>query len=130
MPKIILAGNDFRLLVTRAAVLGRTGASVVCCSAAEALGAIPKEKFDLAVLCHTISDDDAHELSEVIHRLWPKTKILRVVSNVAPDMLCKGAEFDAISAAEPRRLIRRTSEMLEMLPTHDPGETTSGARIS
>jgi hypothetical protein len=38
MSSVLLAGEDFRLLATRAAVLAKTGASVVCCGVVEGLG--------------------------------------------------------------------------------------------
>lgn len=122
MQTILLAGNDLRLLDTRAAVLSRTGASVVCCVADKALGLIQTSKFDLVVFCHTISDDDARLVSHEVRRLWPQTRILQVISDVAREKIYKGIELDATSASDPNRLIRCTTELLDELAKHSTDE--------
>jgi CheY-like chemotaxis protein len=118
MQKILLAGDDLRLLETRAAVLSRTGASVVCWSADEALARISRGKFDLVVLCHTIPDAEARMLSHEIRRLWPQTRIVQVVSGVEGEKVYEGVEVDAMSAADPGRLIRCTTELLDEMANH------------
>jgi CheY-like chemotaxis protein len=118
MQTILLAGNDLRLLDTRAAVLSRTGASVVCCVADKALGLIQTSKFDLVVFCHTISDEDARQLSHEVRQLWPQTRILQVVSDIAREKIYKGIELDATSASDPNRLVRCTTELLDELARH------------
>ncbi|MEO8737682.1 MAG: hypothetical protein ABI380_14230 [Edaphobacter sp.] len=118
MPKILLIGQDFRLLATRAAVLAKTHASIICCNAAEGLKILEGEAFDLVVLCHSLAETQATEVTDAVHRRWPGTRILMVVSDVSIERLYKGIEFDATSSPDPNRLIRRTSELLERLPNH------------
>lgn len=112
MPKILLAGNDVRLLGTRAAVLGTTGATVTCCGAARAFDVIGGERFDLVVLCHTLSDEESNRIAQEVHRRWPQTRILQVLSGVWGDKLFKRAEPVVTSTAEPRQLVRRATELL------------------
>jgi len=129
MPKILLAGNDFRLLGTRAAVLGKTGASVVCCSASETREIIKTEKFDLVVLCHTLSDQEADQIIATVRRLWPQARTLQVVFDGARERPYRATELDATSSAEPSRLVRRTMELLQALPNHHViKETADGAQ--
>jgi len=129
MPKILLAGNDFRLLGTRAAVLGKTGASVVCCSASETREIIKTEKFDLVVLCHTLSDQEADQIIATVRRLWPQARTLQVVFDGARERPYRATELDATSSAEPSRLVRRTMELLQALPKHHViKETADGAQ--
>lgn len=128
MPKILLAGNDFRLLGTRAAVLGKTGASVVCCSASETREIIRTEKFDLVVLCHTLSDQEANEIIETVRRLWPHARTLQVVFDGAREKPYRATELDATSSAEPSRLVRRTAELLQALPNHYIEKKSDGAQ--
>lgn len=130
MPKILLAGSDFRLLGTRAAVLGRTGASVVCCSAAEAFGIISTEKFDLVVLCHTLSDEDADRISCEIHGRWPETRILQVLSDLWKDPLHSRGHVVSNSSAEPSRLVRYITNLLQSLPNHRLEEASRRTLIS
>lgn len=129
MPKILLAGNDFRLLGTRAAVLGRTGASVVCCSAVEASGIISTERFDLVVLCHTLSDQEAERMIGVIQRRWPGTRILQVVSDLWRDKFYSDSNVTR-TTTEPSRLIRCTRELLETLPNHHIEEAAARPQVS
>jgi DNA-binding response OmpR family regulator len=128
MPNILLAGNDFRLLGTRAAVLGKTGASVVCCSASETREIIRTEKFDLVVLCHTLSDQEATQIIDTVRRLWPQARTLRVVFDSARERPYKATELDATCSAEPSRLIRRATALLSALPNHHIEEAAGGAQ--
>jgi DNA-binding response OmpR family regulator len=118
MPKILLVGEDLRLLGTRAAVLGKTGAEVACCSGLEARNILERECFDLVVFCHTLTDRKSAELTGIIQRRWPDTRILTVVSDVAQERLYRGVEFEATSSSDPSRLIRRVWELLQGLPNH------------
>jgi CheY-like chemotaxis protein len=120
MSKILLAGNDFRLLATRAAVLAKTPASVsvTCCNAWEAMMVLESESFDLVVLCHSLSTQQTSDITARVHQRLPKARILLVVSNIASDALHSGIKFDATSPPDPIHLIRETSELLRALPNH------------
>lgn len=118
MSKILLAGNDFRLLATRAAVLAKTNASVTCCNSWEAMKVLENEAFDLVVLCHSLSAKQASEITECVHQRLPKARILLVVSNAVSDPLDSGLKVDAVTPADPIHLIRQTSELLGTLPNH------------
>ncbi|HTD96946.1 MAG TPA: hypothetical protein VK627_08450 [Edaphobacter sp.] len=67
-------------------------------------------------------------MTHSIHRLWPKTRILHVVSDIAQERFYDGIELDATSSAEPKHLVRRTTELLESLPNHRIAETAGGVR--
>jgi len=116
MPKILLVGQDSRLLETRAAVLAKIQATVVCQEPAESLEILEREIFDLVVLCHSLTEKQIGEIAGVVRRRLPKAKILLVVSNLSQERFYKGIEFDATSSPEPNRLIRRTSELLGKIP--------------
>jgi CheY-like chemotaxis protein len=128
MPKILLVGQDFRLLATRAAVLAKTDASVVCCNALEAMKLLESENFALVVLCHSLAEAQAAQITDAVHRRWPKTRVLMVVSNVAQERLYRGVEFDATSLPDPNHLVHRTAELLEGLPHHRLEESMRAER--
>ena len=128
MSKILLVGQDFRLLATRAAVLEKTHASVVCCNMMEALTILDSESFDVVVLCHSLSEAQVSEVADAVHRRWPRTRVLMVVSDVSQERHYRGVEFDATSSAEPKRLIRRTSELLEGVAYQHSEERPGGQR--
>ncbi len=112
MSKILLLGNDSRLLKTRAQVLSKTGAHLVSSTIHEAAEIISRTKFDVIVVCHTLEEHEAREMMDGVRLIWPGTKILYVTSMYA------GAGIgtlrpDAISSSDPTGLIRRTTELLE-----------------
>jgi CheY-like chemotaxis protein len=116
MPKILLVGQDPRLLETRAAVLAKVQAAVICQDTTESLKILERETFDLVVLCHSLSENQADEIAGVIRRRWPRTKILLVVSNLSQERFHKAMELDGTSSPEPSRLIRRAAELLGKVP--------------
>lgn len=123
MYKILLAGQDFRLLATRAAVLEKANAKVVCCNAAETLKILECEAFDLIVLCHSLAETDAARITIATHRRWPRTRILMIISGMSRERFYRGVKFDATSPPDPGHLIRNTTELLEALPDHHIEET-------
>lgn len=129
MSRILLAGNDSKLLATRGAVLAQTHANVTCCIALEALDVLDRESFDLVVLCHSLTPSQAAAITECVHQRQPKISVLLVASGVAPELLSSGIPFDATCSTEPDRLVARTSELLSSHPNRPverPGRPASG----
>ena len=110
MLRILLAGNDSRLLATRAAVLAKTGASVVYGDARETFDALDREAFDLVVLCHSLLESDVAMIADVVHAKIPDAKILMVAVNRGG--IDRHSKCDAISMPEPTELLARTKELL------------------
>jgi hypothetical protein len=126
MSKILLVGNDLRLLMTRAAVLARTSATVVYCNAIEAAQSLQSESFHLVVLCHSLTESQIAEMTAMVHRKLPTASVLRVVSDLSQETPLGGTAFDATSPSDPDRLIRRTAELLHQgyppaMQTPSPG---------
>ena len=118
MAKIVLAGQDIRLLKTRAEVLKKTGADVLYCSGSAALTVVTAEKPDLLVLCHTLAREEAEAMADKVYACCPDTRVLLVVSGVAADRPYEDAKFDASCLPEPARLIALTTELLRELPSY------------
>jgi len=118
MLKIVLAGQDIRLLETRAEVLRKTGADVVYCVGCQALNIVASEMPDLLVLCHSIAPEEAEAIADRVRTHYPKTRVLLVVSQMIPAGPYQDAKFDAKSLAEPARLVARATELLQALPFH------------
>jgi hypothetical protein len=121
MPKIVLAGQDVRLLKTRAEVLKKTGAEIVYCTGSEALQVVMSEMPALLILCHSIATDEAESIAEKVRACCPATKVLLVVSQVIAERLHEDAKFDATSLSEPSRLVTRATELLQV-PFHPQDE--------
>ena len=130
MPKILLIGDDFRLLATRAALLTKTGASTVCCNPAEMQKDLGRETFDLAVLCHSLSEEAAHEAVGYVHRRWPEAKIFLVESSVLLEKTFDGVALDGTISSTPGTLLEQMSAVLAALPkggVHEGTSSYSGA---
>ncbi len=116
MPKILLIGDDFRLLATRAALLTKTGASTVCCNPAEMQKGLKGESFDLAVLCHSLSEEDARRVAVLVRQRWPGVKVFLIESSVSLDKTFEGVALDGMISSTPSALVAQTVELLASLP--------------
>lgn len=112
LPKILLAGQDVRLLSTRAAVLAKTGADVISCLGSQTVRMVKSERPDLVVLCHSLLGGDADGIADEIRTCCKTTKILMVLSELEPDLALQDARFDGSCLSRPERLIARVSELL------------------
>jgi hypothetical protein len=117
MPKILLIGQDVRLLETRAAVLRKTGAEVIYCDGSQVLNIMESEKPDLFVLCHSLLAVEADVIADKVHASCPGARILLVVSQVFAEKHYADGKFDGTSLPEPVRLIKRATELLQQLPS-------------
>jgi CheY-like chemotaxis protein len=116
MQNILLVGQDSRLLLTRAAVLRKTEANVICCSASQAMEFVESEPLDLVVLCHSLMEADAEMIAEKIHRRSQKPRVLLVVSDPGRKMPYQDSKFDATSLPDPTELIAQATELLQGVP--------------
>ncbi len=116
MPKILLIGDDFRLLATRAALLSKTGACTVCCNAAEMQRDLERESFDLVVLCHSLSAEDVRKAAALANQRWPEAKVFLVEPSVPLDRTFDGMAIDGTISSSPGILLERTSALLHTLP--------------
>jgi DNA-binding response OmpR family regulator len=126
MPKILLVGQDVRLLETRSAVLKRTGAEVVYCVGCQVFDVVALESPDLVVLCHSLPEVEAEMIADKVHACSPRTMVLLVVSLVSEDRQNKNAKFSATSLPDPEKLLRQVTELLDGLPHHSGREITNG----
>jgi hypothetical protein len=100
------------LLRTRAAVLSKIGAEIVCSNSASALAVQADRECDVVVLCHSLREEVCAALAESLHEHWPKTRVLLVVTEREWGTADEWAAVDGTSSTEPDRLICRTAELL------------------
>ena len=124
MLTILAVGEDFDLLKTRADVLRKTGANVLCCCAASALKFIAEWEFDLVALCHSVRQRDAEQITEAAHDRGSKTLVLLLVSDHVREQEYEGISLDAKSFVEPNCLIRSAAELLSRQGRQRPVEKT------
>jgi CheY-like chemotaxis protein len=126
MFRILLAGSDSRLLVTRAAVLSKTGAAVVHRNTMETLNILDRETFDLVVLCHSLPESDVAVIVDKVHRKIPRARILMVTSGLEGYRVHKESEIDATSISEPKRLVALAKELLQVTSYASPAKGRNG----
>jgi DNA-binding response OmpR family regulator len=114
MLTILAVGEDFDLLRTRADVLRKTGANVLCSAGAAALKFIAEWEFDLVVLGHSVRQQDAEQISEAAHRQGSKTLVLLLVADRMQEREYDGIDLDARSFVDPACLIRSATSLLEL----------------
>ena len=112
MSSVLLVGEDELLLETRSAVVRTTGAETLCCSSSAALEIQSQRECDVIILCHTLPQDRCAALAEVIHARWPRTRVLLVSSTRMWEQTDAVDAMDAVSSADPERLVGRTVELL------------------
>ena len=125
MVKILLVGEDFRLLATRAAVLARTGANTVCCSPAEMVRDLRSDSFDLVVMCHSLEDTSASMVAGTARRWWPGTKVLLIRANFGQSM--DAVECDGVIESAPGEMVREAAALLRELPNQSNGQPQPAA---
>ncbi len=112
--RILLAGSDSRLLATRAAVLSKTGASVVHRNPTETIEILDRESFDLVVLCHTLPESDVAVIVDKVHQKISGAKILMVTSELDGHRIQRDGKIDATSLPEPGHLVALAKQLLEV----------------
>ena len=113
MPKILLAGRDFRLMSTRAAVLKKTCENVSYCVGSQAVSKAESERPDLVVLCHSLLEGEAEAIADEIHNSYKTMKVLMTLSEVGTAFPLKDEKFDAMCLSRPERLIACVNELVK-----------------
>lgn len=116
MYRILLAGDDLRLLETRAAVLGRTGSVVRWAARREVELFLREEHFDLLIFCHTLPMEQRERLTAFARQRWPKIFILQLVSTIFEEQTADGKSDIRMSSCEPHQLVCRTERLLKEIP--------------
>jgi DNA-binding response OmpR family regulator len=114
--RILLAGDDLRLLETRAAVLGRTGAMVRWAARSEVELLLRQEHFDLLIFCHTLPMEQRERLTAFARQRWPRIFILQLVSTIFEEQAADRKSDIRMSGCEPRQLVCRIEMLLKEIP--------------
>lgn len=115
MYRILLVGEDFSLLATRAAVLSRIEASTTCCNPSEFFNDLRGGTFDLVILCHSLKDGLGDQAATESRRRWPKVRVMQVIPEFGKTSRT-ARDVDAVSGAMPHLMLQRISELLNLHP--------------
>jgi len=75
---VLSIGDDARLLETRQMVFMSAGYTVHSVTSAELLNNHVVQQFDVAVICHSVSQKRAAQVAEFLHNIDPALPILRL----------------------------------------------------
>lgn len=114
MVSILSVGRDCGLLSSRAAVLRRSNADVVTASYRNAIQILKGQKFDLVVLCHTLSMEEMIEVAQAAHELQKGAPVLQVVSDMRPYGQTGSVVADGVAHSDPASLVDKVVEMLHV----------------
>ena len=114
MVTILLVGQDGGLLYTRAAVLRQAKADVVTADFTNAVETLRNQRFDLVVLCHTLSLEEMIELGRAAHELQNGVHVLQVVSDIRPYGQVDPVAGDDVARSKPEILVNKVSELLHL----------------
>jgi hypothetical protein len=114
MRTILAISQDDSLLITRAAVLRKTNAEVIAAKANEAKKILESRRFDLVVLCHTLSPEETLEIASLVHRQTIAVPVLKVISNT--EFASEWRFIGPCSAAscDPKILVETVAELLNI----------------
>jgi DNA-binding response OmpR family regulator len=129
MCMILAIGHDEELLNTRSAVLRRCNAGVIAARPSEAIEILKAGRFDLVVLCHTLSTADMKKLVSLAHQQASDIQVLEILSASAPrwERACSGADDTALS--NPASLVAKVIEMCAPVRISLKAEVKSLSRL-
>lgn len=137
MAKILSICADEGLRVTREILLRKTGAEITSADIATGIQLAGEQRFDLLVIGHTLTAEQAIQVADIFRQRWLGAKILHLGSPVAATGRA-GIPFDSgIDWTEGPEVFLRTSRRLLRLAArsaHSPAnsalEITSGRRAT
>jgi DNA-binding NtrC family response regulator len=114
MCTILAIGQDADLLSTRSAVLRRCYARVVAAHVSEARKLLKAERFDLVVLCHTVSSQEMNELVLLARRQASDSQVLEILKATEIEGGRVPSDADDVAASRPETMIAKVREMLRV----------------
>jgi DNA-binding response OmpR family regulator len=121
MRTILSISQDDRLLLTRTAVLRKTDAEVIAASAGEAKKILKTQRFDLMVLCHSLTSEDTLEIVGLARKKTAAMPILKILANTDFDSEWALVASGTTVSYDPDLLVAKVTELLSVSPL----ETTS-----
>jgi len=117
MCTILAVGHDEGLLNTRSAVLRRCNAGVIAARPSEAIEILKAGRFDLIVLCHTLSTEDMNKLVLLAHQQASDIPVLEILKTTDQSWRHSPSGADDMSPSKPENLVAKVTEMLSA-PVH------------
>jgi CheY-like chemotaxis protein len=114
MVTILAVGQDPGLLYSRAAVLRQSKADVRTANFGDAIQTLTDQRFDLVVLCHTLSAKQMIEVERAAHELQNGVLVLKVVPDILPRQQDDTVDVDDVSLSNPESLVDKVVRLLHL----------------
>ena len=111
-PRILICGNDIRLLETREIVLKTAFQHVTSALGVRALeDELGRSPTDLIVLCHSLGEDERRGVQKLVNEKWPASQML-VLAGVLGAAPPHGTGEQLSIYDGPRALLDRVRQMV------------------
>lgn len=112
MGTILAIGNDESLLIIRAALFRRMRAEVTAAKPVDAIQKLKTQRFDLVILCHTLSCEEMRFMTALAHEHKPKIRVLKIAAIAFPNVRAADVAADFESISEPYALVAKVTQLL------------------
>jgi hypothetical protein len=108
-PELLCVGRDTMLNRTRRLILGRCFEVKVAYTQAEAIALLMGQRFDLVLLCYSLSEEECRALIEAVHGQSSPPKILLLAEGDCRPLL--GPRDEEFTSGGPADLLRKAAAM-------------------
>jgi CheY-like chemotaxis protein len=108
-PELLCLGHDPILNRTRRLVFEKCFVVTLAHSVPEAISLLSRQRFDLVLLCYSLTDEECREAVERIHDLSAPSKILALAE--ARERLLLGAQDEEFLSGGPAELLQKAVAM-------------------
>jgi hypothetical protein len=115
-PKILCVGRDPSLNRTRQLVLERQFEVRVAQSVTEAFALLSGQRFDLVLLCYSLSDEECRSAADFVHGLPSPIRILALAEG--RERLALAKQDEEFVSSGPAELLKKAAAMVEF-PAED-----------
>jgi len=128
-PELLCVGHDPILNRTRRLVLEKCFEVALAHTVPEAIALLSRQRFDLVLLCYSLTDEECRKAVEFIHSLSAPAKILALAG--ARERLLLGAQDEEFLSGGPAELLQKAIAMAGIPPSEaekcavDPAEPES-----
>jgi len=108
-PELLCLGHDPVLNRTRRLILQKYFSVRIANALPEAVALLSGQRFDLVLLCYSLTDDEYRAMVEYIHNLRTGTRILALARG--EERLPLGPQDEQFEAGGPGELLKKAAEM-------------------
>ncbi len=113
-PELLCVGRDTMLNRTRRLILRRCFEVKVALTPAEAVAMLTGQRFDLVLLCYSLSEEECRGIIVAVHGLPSPPKILLLAEGEGRLLL--GPQDEEFTSGGPADLLRRAAAMAGVAP--------------